>query len=134
MSLKRRAVLLAGIPVLVMTAIGSALYAQGDPANGRSTIAVGVIIGAVAGATTIYQLEHWPLRRQSAVHFAVMAATVLPALFLGGWFPVNGPADILKVIGMFLTVGAVLWSALFLIFSRLERRAVVAASGGGARR
>ncbi|WP_461169671.1 DUF3021 domain-containing protein [Arthrobacter sp. Z1-15] len=123
MSLKRRALLLAGIPVLVMTAIGSALYAQGDPDDGRSTIAAGVIIGAVAGASTIYQLERWPLWRQSAVHFALMAVTVLPALFLSGWFPVGGPADALKVVGMFLTVGAVLWSALFLIIRQLERRA-----------
>ena len=123
MSLKTRALLLAGLPIAAMTAIGSALYAQGDPVNGRSTIAAGVITGAVAGATTIYQLDRWPLWRQSAVHFAVMAATVLPALLLSGWFPVNGPADALKVIGMFLTVGAVLWSTLFLIFRRLEHRA-----------
>lgn len=126
MSLKRKALLLTGIPVAVMTVLGSALHAQGDAANGRSTIAVGVIIGAVAGAAVIYQLERWPLWRQSLVHFAVMAVTVLPALFLSGWFPVNGPADILQVIGMFLTVGAVLWSALFLIFRTLERRAETA--------
>ena len=119
----RRAALLAGIPVLVMTAIGTALYAQGDSSNGRSTMATGVIIGAVAGATVIYQLEKWPLWRQSAGHFAVMAVTVLPALFLGGWFPVDGPGAVFRVIGMFLTVGAVLWTALFLIFRQLERRA-----------
>jgi hypothetical protein len=126
MSLKRRAILQAGLPVLAMTAIGSALYAQGDAANGRSTLAMGVIIGAVAGAATIYRIERWALWRQSVAHFAVMAVTVLPALFLSGWFPLNGPVDILKVIGMFLAVGAVLWSTLFLIFSRLERRAEAA--------
>ena len=130
MKLRRRAVLLAGIPVIVMTGIGAALYAQGDAVNGRSTIAGGVISGAVAGATVIYQLERWPLWRQSAVHFAVMAATVLPALFPGGWFPVDSTGAVFKVIGMFLTVGAVLWSTLFLIFRHLERRAARPANSG----
>ena len=126
MSLTSRAAVLAGIPVIIMTAIGMALYAQGDAANGRSTIAVGVISGAVAGATTIYSINKWSLRRQSTVHFAVMTGTVLPALFLGGWFPVDGPAAALRVIGMFLTVGAVLWTALFVVFRLLERRAPAA--------
>jgi hypothetical protein len=130
MSLTRRAALLTGIPLLVMTALGAALYAQGDPANGRSTLAAGVIIAAVAGATTIYSIRNWPLWRQSAVHFAVMALTVLPALLLSGWFAVDGPNGVLRVIGMFLLVGAVLWTTLYVVISRLERRAAASSPAG----
>lgn len=53
MGLPLRATLLAGIPLAAMTTIGIVLPAQGKLADGRSTIAVGVIVAAVAGASVI---------------------------------------------------------------------------------
>ena len=47
-----------------MTAIGVALIAQGKPADGRSTLAVGVIVAAVAG---VGDLSDWQLESAEAV-------------------------------------------------------------------
>ena len=75
-----KALLAAGIPLVVMTAIGVLLISQGDHANGRSTIAVGVIATAVSGSARVYQVPTWSLRRQSLTHLGIMIVTVLPAL------------------------------------------------------
>jgi len=122
MGLPLRATLLAGIPLVVMTAIGVALLAQGKPADGRSTIAVGVIVAAVAGASVIYQVGRWSLGTQTLVHFALMLLTVLPALLLSGWFPLDSPWGYLAVIGVFLGAGIVLWIAFYLVFTWLAPR------------
>lgn len=105
--------------MVIMTAIGLALFAQGKPEDARSTLAVGVIVGAVSGATVIYQVERWSLTKQSLVHFVLMAVTVLPALLLSGWFPLDSVGGYLAVVGIFLAVGALLWGVMYLIFTRL---------------
>ena len=109
----------AGIPLVIMTAIGLALLAEGKTSDGRSTIAVGVIVAAVAGAWKVYDIESWSLRMQSLVHFAIMTVTVLPALLLSGWFPIDTPLGVLAVIGSFLLVGAVIWTVMFVIFTKI---------------
>ena len=53
------------------------------------------------------------------IHFAVMAGTVLPVLFLSGWYATRTPADIFAVIGSFLLAGIILWTAAFLLFGAL---------------
>lgn len=122
MRLPLRAALLAGIPLAIMTAIGVVLVAQGKSEDGRSTLVVGVIVAAVCGASVIYLVEQWSLKKQSLIHFAVMAVTVLPALFLSGWFPLDTVGGYFAVIGVFLVVGALLWGALYLIFTKLVSR------------
>lgn len=121
-SLPSRATLRAGIPLLIMTVIGIALLAQDKAADGRATLAVGVIVASVAGASVIYQIDRWSLRRQSFVHFAVMSVTVLPALLLSGWFALEGVWGYLTVVGAFVSVGTVLWSIFYVIFAKLVRR------------
>lgn len=125
--------LIAGIPLVIMTAIGIALLAEGKTSDGRSTIAVGVIVAAVAGAWKIYDIDSWSLRTQSLVHFGIMTVTVLPALLLSGWFPIDTPLGVLAVIGSFLLVGAVVWTVMYLVFTRLvparKRRAERSSTG-----
>jgi len=116
-----RVMLSAAIALVVMTSIGIALLAQGDESNGRSTIAVGVIVAAVIATSLIYRVERWSLVRQSAVHFALMTVTVLPALFLSGWFPLGDVWGCLAVVGVFLGTGAVLWGVLYVVFGKLVR-------------
>lgn len=119
MRLALRATLLAGIPLLILTAIGIALFVQDKPADGRATIALGVIIAATAGASVVYQVERWSLRKQTLVHFAVMLVTVLPALLASGWFPLDSAWGYLAVVGVFLATGIVLWTVFYVIFTRL---------------
>lgn len=123
MRLTLQAALRAGVPLVIMTGIGIALLAQGQESNGRSTIAVGVIVAAVGGLSVIYQIERWSLLRQSIVHFAIMSVTVLPALFFSGWFPVDTPGRILLVVGLFLLTGVVLWSIFYLIARAIDKHA-----------
>ena len=117
-----RAIFLGAIPLVVMTSIGVFLLRHGQAWDGRSTLAVGVIVAAVSASSVIYQAEGWSLPRQSLAHFVGMAITVLPALLLSGWFRLDTLAGVLLVVGLFLLVGLVLRSALFLIIRLLERR------------
>lgn len=117
-----RAVLLGGIPLVLMSAIGGFLFHDGQAEDGRSTLAVGVIIAAVSASSVIYQVDRWSLRRQSLTHLAVMVVTVLPALLLSGWFPLDTVGGALLVVAVFALVGMVLWLSLFLIMRFIERR------------
>ncbi len=121
-----KAVLRAGIPLVIMTAIGVALLIQDKAADGRSTIAVGVIVAAVVGASVTYDVAGWSLRKQSLVHFAIMLVTVLPALLLSGWFPLDSAWDYVAVIAAFIAGGAILWALGYLVFGRLVPRMTAA--------
>ncbi|WP_052129237.1 DUF3021 domain-containing protein [Clavibacter michiganensis] len=116
-----RAALLGGIPLVVMSAIGASLLAGGQTSDGRSTLAVGVIVAATAAGSLLYQVPGWGLPRQSVAHFALMLVTVLPALLLSGWFPVDTPGGVLAVVGIFLATGLALWTTLYLVMTAVER-------------
>ena len=122
MSPLRLSLVLAGIPLIVMAAIGVALFLQGDAANARSTFALGVIVAAVSGASAVYQVKAWDLKKQSVIHFGIMLITVLPAMYLSGWFALDNAMDYLQVHGIFLMVGAALWLLFYLIFGVLQPR------------
>ncbi|MFT7712199.1 DUF3021 domain-containing protein [Clavibacter tessellarius] len=123
-----RAVLLGGIPLAVMSAIGAYLLHDGQTADGRSTLAVGVIVAATAAGSLLYQVPGWSLPRQSVAHFALMLVTVLPTLLLSGWFPVDTAGGVLAVGGIFLAAGLVLWTTLYLVMTAVERRRAARAS------
>jgi len=53
-----------------MTALGVALFFHGSADDGRSTIAFGVILAATMGASVIYQVKQWNLRKQSLTHLS----------------------------------------------------------------
>lgn len=81
--------------------MGIALLVEGDSATARTTFAVGVIVAATSGASVICQVDRWTLSLQSAIHFTIMLATALPALFLGDWLTLDRPVDYLAVLGNF---------------------------------
>ncbi|MDF2991210.1 MAG: hypothetical protein K0S37_1724 [Microbacterium sp.] len=105
-----------------MTAIGVALLVQGKTTDGRATLAVGVIAAAVSGASIVYQISGWSLRKQTLVHFAIMTVTVLPALLLSGWFPLDDAWGYIGVIATFLGVGILLWAFFFVLFTKILPR------------
>ncbi|CAQ02402.1 DUF3021 domain-containing protein [Clavibacter sepedonicus] len=117
-----RAVLLGGIPLVAMSAIAAYLLADGRTADGRSTLAVGVIVAATAAGSLLYQVDRWSLTRQSVTHFVLMLATVLPGLLLSGWFRVDTAGGVLAVVGIFLATGLVLWTTLYVVMTAVERR------------
>jgi hypothetical protein len=62
------------------------------------------------------------LMRQSITHLMVMLVTVLTALMLSGWFPVDTVGGVLLVVAVSALVGLVLWSALLVSMRSVERR------------
>lgn len=121
-----RVLLLSAVPLMIMGPIGALLLARGDTADGRSTLAVGVIAAAVSGASEVYRVRRWTLARQTAIHFALMGVTVLPAVLLSGWFDLSTARGWLGAVGAFLATGVALWSAFYLVSAVLERRRAAA--------
>jgi hypothetical protein len=117
-----RAALLGGIPLVLMSAIGAYLLAGGQTDDGRSTLAVGVIVASTSAGSLLYQVPGWGLPRQSVAHFALMLVTVLPALLLSGWFATDTAGGVIAVVGIFLVAGLVLWTTLFVVMTAVERR------------
>ena len=76
----------------------------------------------VSAASVLYDIEKWTLLRQTVLHFAVMLGTVLPLLFVSGWFPTRTVPDYLAIVATFLLVGLLLWTAAFLVFGVLVHR------------
>ncbi|MCC3270156.1 DUF3021 domain-containing protein [Arthrobacter gengyunqii] len=122
MKLWGQAVLRGGIPLVIMSGISVALYAQGEAKDGRGTLFAALVFGVVLAASVIYDVERWTLARQTVVHFAVMIVTVLPLLFVSGWFPTRTAVDCFAIVGTFLLVGLVLWTAAFVVFGVLVPR------------
>ncbi len=84
----------------------------------RGTFIVGIIIASVAAASVIYEIENWSLFKQSVIHFLIMLVTVLPCLYISGWYKLNNVLDYVKVFGIFLFVGIVLWTISYFIFGK----------------
>lgn len=119
----KNAMIRGGIPLLIMSGISLIMrWQELDAFQVRSTFFVGLIIAAVAAATVVYEVEAWPLSRQSLVHLGLMLVTVFPLLLLSGWFPVNSMRDAVKVLRLFLLVGATLWLVAFFVMTRLFKQ------------
>lgn len=113
------AILRGIIPLIIMTIISIIMKYQGiDPFQVRGTFIVGIIIASVAAASVIYEIENWSLFKQLVIHFLIMLVTVLPLLYISGWYKLNSVLDYVKVFGIFLFVGIVLWTISYFIFGK----------------
>lgn len=132
MKLWGKAALRGGIPLVLMSGIAARLAALDQTSDARGTLTVGVIVASVMAASVIYDVEAWTLRRQTVIHFLVMAVTVFPALCLSGWFPAQTATDILVIGGYFLVIGLVAWVLAYCVFGivvpRLQKRGSTSAS------
>jgi len=116
----KKAILRGIIPLIIMTIISIIMKYQGiDSFQVRGTFIVGIIIALVAAASVIYEIENWSLFKQSVIHFLIMLVTVLPCLYISGWYKLNNVLDYVKVFGIFLFVGIVLWTISYFIFGKI---------------
>lgn len=114
--------LLAGIvPMIVMILIAAALQAGGKSSDARSTFMVGLIVGAVAVANVVYDLDHWSVAKKIGIHFLLMLVTVFPILLVSGWFPVRNAVDALTIFGYFVMTGVVILAVIGLGFWTVGR-------------
>ncbi|MFH0372883.1 DUF3021 family protein [Streptococcus sp. A22] len=116
----KKAIIRGIIPFIIMTSISIMMYYQGtDTFQVKSTFLVGIIVTLVAGASVMYEIESWSLIKQSVVHFVTMLVTIFPCLLFSGWFILNNISDYIKVFGIFLFTGVVLWSIAYFIFGKI---------------
>ena len=113
MTLIMKSIFRGGIPFIIMQSIALLLYYQGQYKDAKSTFFSGLIAFIVGAATVIYNIDQWSLTKQSIVHFLIMLATIYPILLFSGWFSVSTFVDALKVFGVFVLTGLVLWSIMF---------------------
>ena len=90
-----------------------------DDYSVTSTFIMGLIIIAVAATSVIYDVESWSLTRQSVVHFLIMLVTVYPCLVFSGWFQTKSILDLVKIFGIFLVVGIILWTMSYMLFGKI---------------
>ncbi|MBW9213029.1 MULTISPECIES: DUF3021 family protein [Terrabacteria group] len=116
----KKAIIRGIIPLIIMTTLSIIMKYQGiDVFQVKGTFLVGIIATSIAAASVIYEIEKWSLLKQSIVHFIIMFLTVFPCLLISGWYELNSALDYLKVFGMFLLVGIVLWSVAYFIFGKI---------------
>lgn len=116
----KKALIRAIIPFSIMTVLSIIMKFQKIEAyQVKSTFIVGIIVAAVAGGSVIYEIEEWTLLKQSIIHFLLMLITVYPCLLKSGRFPLDRAIDYLKVFGIFVFVGLILWSLSYLIFGKI---------------
>lgn len=119
----KNAVIRGAIPLIIMSGISLIMRWQVlDAFQVKSTFITGLIVAAVAASSVVYEVDEWPLWKQSLIHFSLMAVTVLPCLFLSGWFPVRSVVDVLKLLGVFVLVGAGLWTIGYFATTRLFKK------------
>lgn len=63
------------------------------------------------------------LRKQILIHFICMLFTVYPLILLSGWFVINSFIDILKVLGIFISIG-ILIAIFFIFYSPISLRII----------
>lgn len=110
------------IPLVILSGmaltLALALQLTNEPTGAKDTLVAGVIVAAVAGFSVLYDIESWSLAKQIAVHFVCMAVTVLSCLVFSGWLSVDGPQDVLVVLGYFLVTAAVPYGLAYLMFGK----------------
>lgn len=82
----------------------------------KSTFITGLIVTSVVAASVIYEVESWSLIKQSNIHFLIMLITVYPCLVFSNWFPNKTVLDLVKIFGLFLIVGIILWTVAYILF------------------
>ena len=90
-----------------------------DDYSVTSTFITGLIITAVAATSVICDVESWSLTRQSVAHFLIMLVTVYPCLVFSGWFQTKSILDLVKIFGIFLVVGIILWTISYMLFGKI---------------
>lgn len=111
------AIIRGSIPFIIMSILSGIMKFQRlDDYQVKSTFITGLIVTAVVAASVIYEVESWSLIKQSIIHFLSMLITVYPCLVFSNWFPNKTTLDLVKIFGLFLIVGIILWTVAYILF------------------
>lgn len=114
------AIIRGGIPFIIMSILfGIMKFQRMDDYQVKSTFITGLIVTSVVAASVIYEVESWSLIKQSIIHFLSMLITVYPCLVFSNWFPNKTTLDLVKIFGLFLIVGIILWTVAYILFGKI---------------
>lgn len=114
------AIIRGSIPFIIMSLLSGIMKFQRlDDYQVKSTFITGLIVTAVVAASVIYEVESWSLIKQSIIHFLSMLITVYPCLVFSNWFPNKAALDLVKIFGLFLIVGIILWPIAYILFGKI---------------
>lgn len=114
------AIIRGSIPFIIMSLLfGIMKFQRLDDFQIKSTFITGLIVTAVVAASVIYEVESWSLIKQSIIHFLIMLLTVYPCLVFSNWFPNKMALDLVKIFGLFLVVGIILWTVAYILFGKI---------------
>ena len=114
------AIIRGSIPFIIMSLLSGIMKFQRlDDFQIKSTFITGLIVTSVVAASVIYEVESWSLIKQSIIHFLIMLITVYPCLVFSNWFPNKMALDLVKIFGLFLVVGIILWTVAYILFDKI---------------
>ena len=114
------AIIRGSIPFIIMSLLfGIMKFQRLDDFQIKSTFITGLIVTSVVAASVIYEVESWSLIKQSIIHFLIMLLTVYPCLVFSNWFPNKMALDLVKIFGLFLVVGIILWTVAYILFGKI---------------
>lgn len=85
----------------------------------KLTFLARLIVTSVVAASVIYKVESWSLIKQFIIHFLIVLITVYPCLVFSNWFPNKTILDLVKIFGLFLIVGIILWNVAYILFDKI---------------
>lgn len=114
------AIIRGSIPFIIMSLLSGIMkFLRLDDFQIKSTFITGLIVTSVVAASVIYEVESWSLIKQSIIHFLIMLITVYPCLVFSNWFPNKTALDLVKIFGLFLIVGMILWTVAYILFGKV---------------
>ena len=114
------AIIRGSIPFIIMSLLSGIMKFQRlDDFQIKSTFITELIVTSVVAASVIYEVESWSLIKQSIIHFLSMLITVYPCLVFSNWFPNKAALDLVKIFGLFLIVGIILWPIAYILFGKI---------------
>ena len=95
---------------IVLVFMGMGLYFQakkGMDSQFYSILAVTIISASIAGFNVIYDYDVWSVKKKIIVHTICMAITVLPALYISGWYDTTSIHGLFAILASFVIFGLV---------------------------
>lgn len=124
---------LLGFPIGVfiaytITIIFSLIFAKGDYSPADSVLVkecgsqinavllqfvlAGILGAASAGGSTIFEIDHWSILKQTVIHFLVLSLSMLPIAYFSYWME-HTLLGFAVYFGVFILVYTILWISLF---------------------
>jgi len=80
----------------------------------------GVLGGAAAAGSVVWEIERWSLLRQTVVYFSILAVTMLPVAYFAHWME-HSLAGFISYFAIFIVMYAIIWFIQYFIWKKKIR-------------